>query len=92
MEKETKITQWFKENKGEIKKRSVNFAKGCGLILVGGLIGSHYMAKSKDEAHAEILTKLYINGYMKYFDPSTNQEVNYAKIIDVIKRDISKRD
>ena len=87
MEKKQKIKQWFADHKEEIKKEAVNFVKVYGLILTGGLIGCHCMAKAKDRAYVNGLANLHQKGYIKFFDPSTSQEVDAWEMCDVFNRD-----
>lgn len=87
MEKQKgKIRTWYEENKEEIKSKLVK-----GVCIIGGFIsGSIVATKVANMNHKLGMAALHNDGLVKYFNPSTGQEISPYEISDVAREFYSK--
>lgn len=81
-ERKNRIKGWIEEHKEEIKGEVIRICWYAVGIGVGYFIGG----KIHDLRIDSGTKQLYIDGILKFFDPSTGQEINLSELGKVVKR------
>lgn len=80
MEKKKRVKRWFEDHKKEIKTTI------C--VLAGGFICYSICDKISDYKVGTNLSRFHDEGIIKFFDPSSNQEIDLDKAMEIIIKKI----